>query len=298
MSDRSSVCPGPLTMPELPEVETIARQLDGAVVGRRIEHVELRRPDVLWGDHRPACVVLRGRTIRGVRRRGKRIIIGLDDGLEVVFHLGMTGRLLLSQATEPEPPHTHLCLTLGDGAGQLRFCDPRRFGGVWLRGKQGSWIGSALGPLGLEPLEMTLRQFRQICRRRQGIKALLLNQQVIAGVGNIYCDEALFRAGVHPARPADRLDDHEVSRLCRSLRSVLRAAIRAGGSSISDYQQADGSTGRYQKLHRVYGRAGRACPRCGGTIHRTVVAGRGTHICPRCQRRRPAGRAIKPTRRG
>jgi formamidopyrimidine-DNA glycosylase len=275
-------------MPELPEVETLVRQLSRQLTGRRIRHVELRRPDVLWGDDRPACVLLRGRRITHVGRRGKRILLSLDDQARLIIHLGMTGRLMWAPADRPYATHTHLCLEFTDRKRQLRFVDPRRFGNVWITRADGRWIGPVPSPLGPEPLEMTVGQFVALCRRRRAVKAVLLDQQIIAGVGNIYCDETLFRARIHPATRGDRLDRSTVMRLRRALRAVLSEAIQARGSTIRDYRQSDGSSGRFQNRHRVYGRAGLPCRRCRGTIDRMVLAGRGTYYCKRCQRPDPA----------
>jgi len=271
-------------MPELPEVETLVRQLSRQLTGRRIRHVELRRPDVLWGDDRPACVLLRGRRITHVSRRGKRILFSLDDQTRLIVHLGMTGQLTWAPADQPHAAHTHVCFEFAERKRQLRFVDPRRFGNVWIARADGRWIGPVPSPLGPEPLEMTAGQFVALCKRRRAVKAVLLDQQIIAGVGNIYCDETLFRARIHPATRADRLDRSTVMRLRRALRAVLSEAIDAGGSTIRDYRQSDGSSGRFQNRHRVYGRAGLPCRRCRGTIDRMVLAGRGTYYCKHCQR--------------
>ncbi|HUW84171.1 MAG TPA: bifunctional DNA-formamidopyrimidine glycosylase/DNA-(apurinic or apyrimidinic site) lyase [Phycisphaerae bacterium] len=283
-------------MPELPEVETLVRQLGRQLAGRRIRHVELRRPDVLWGNERPACVLLRGRRITRVSRRGKRIILSLTDQTLLIVHLGMTGRLLWAPADQPCAAHTHLCLEFAGQTRQLRFVDPRRFGNVWIARAGGRWIGPVPSPLGPEPLEMTIGQFERLCKRRRAVKAVLLDQQMIAGIGNIYCDETLFRAGIHPATRADRLDRRTVMRLRRALRAVLREAIKARGSTIRDYRQSDGSIGRFQSRHRVYGRAGLPCRRCRGEIDRMVVAGRGTYYCTRCQRPGPPAPSSRPAR--
>ena len=280
-------------MPELPEVETIVRQLGPQLAGRRIRHVELRRSDILWGDEQPACVLLRGRRIVRVTRRGKRMIMLLTGQTQLIVHLGMTGQLLWAPKDQPFAAHTHLCLEFAGHTRQLRFVDPRRFGNVWIAGAGGRWIGPVPAPLGPEPLEMTVPQFVRLCQRRRTVKSLLLDQKMIAGIGNIYCDEALFRAGIHPAKRADQLDRPAVMRLRRAVRAVLREAIQARGSTIRDYRQSDGSSGRFQGRHKVYGRAGLPCHRCRGKINRMVVAGRGTYYCTRCQppdRRRHRGR--------
>lgn len=279
-------------MPELPEVETIARGLARSLVGRAIAHTDARRRDVLHGDGGP-IESLAGRRICDVRRCGKQVRILLDhdaDPAPVIYvHLGMTGRLLVTPDAEPIAKHTHLIFRFDDWDRQLRFCDPRRFGGIWLvREPQESppsrWRGRRLPPIGADPLELTLPALRKILTRRRQIKALLMDQTPISGMGNIYCDEALFRAGIHPLMPADALAPEAVRRLRLAIRRVLTEAIRAGGSSISDYRNAENGRGSFQERHRVYGRQGLPCPVCRCPIERLVVAGRGTHVCPNCQR--------------
>ena len=274
-------------MPELPEVETIARGLAGHLTGRRIAWAHLSRSDVVHGGPMPLCVALHGRRVRQVRRQGKQVRVDLDAGCWLVFHLGMTGRLIVVGRDEPVEPHTHLRLTFQRWRGELRFSDPRRFGGVWLLDegtlRSGAWIGRRLPPVSADPLTISLDSFRNALRRRRQIKALLLDQRPISGLGNIYCDEALYRAGIHPLRRASELDAAAVAGLWWALRRVLAEAIRAGGSSISDYRSADNQLGSFQVRHRVYGRSGMPCRSCGTTIKRLLAAGRSTFICPRCQ---------------
>ncbi len=200
---------------------------------------------------------------------------------EFLVHLGMTGRLLVSSAEVPLPAHTHAVLRLADGR-EVRFVDPRRFGRLSV--KRMEVEGEYAGP-GLEPLTVSAEEFRGLFRgRKVAIKAALLNQSLLHGVGNIYADEALARAGVRPRRPAGRLTRVESARLHGALQEVLRRAIELGGSSVSDYVDADGVRGFFQLEHRVYGRGGEACRVCGTAIKKIVVGGRGTHFCPRCQR--------------
>ena len=201
---------------------------------------------------------------------------------EFLIHLGMTGRLLVSAAEVPLPPHTHAVLRLADGR-EIRFVDPRRFGRLSVKVVDAEEGGYA-GP-GVEPLTVSVEDFRGLFRgRKVAIKAALLNQSLLHGVGNIYADEALARAGVRPRRPAGRLTRAEAARLHGSLQEVLRRAIELGGSSVSDYVDADGMRGFFQLEHRVYGRGGEACRVCGTAIRKIVVGGRGTHFCPQCQR--------------
>jgi formamidopyrimidine-DNA glycosylase len=247
----------------------------------------LSRSDVVHGSSVPLCAALRGRRIRQVRRQGKQVRVALDAGRSLVFHLGMTGRLIVVDRDEPVEAHTHLGLTFQGWRRELRFSDPRRFGGVWLveegASRGGAWLGRRLPPVSADPLTISLDDFRGALRRRRQIKALLLDQRPISGVGNIYCDEALHRAGIHPLTRAIELDAAAVARLWRALRRVLAEAIRAGGSSISDYRSADNQLGNFQLRHRVYGRAGKPCRKCGTSIRHLLAAGRSTFICSRCQ---------------
>jgi formamidopyrimidine-DNA glycosylase len=273
-------------MPELPEVETVARGLKAQLCGRTLGNVHLMRSDTVHGEPGPLCAMIRGRTVRRVHRRGKRVVIELTGGCELIIHLGMSGQLTVVPAGAPVGTHTHLRIVIPAADRELRYRDPRRFGGVWLLAGGPTHIGRRLSSLGREPLELTLPEFRSLLRRRRQIKALLLDQSVISGLGNIYCDEALYRARIHPLASADRLRIDRVRGLLQAIRRVLRSAIRARGSSVRDYRDAGGAEGGYQRQHQVYGREGRPCPRCRTGIVRILVAGRSTHICPRCQQRR------------
>ncbi|MHC4675169.1 MAG: Fpg/Nei family DNA glycosylase, partial [Planctomycetota bacterium] len=195
--------------------------------------------------------------------------------------------LLLSDVDDPVVPHTHMIITFLRRRSEMRFCDPRRFGAVWLldghAGKGDKWIGRRLPDLGPDAMKISLRTFHKALKRHRQIKGLLLDQQIIAGVGNIYCDESLHRAGIHPLTRACDLDRSMVRRLHKKLRQVLTQAIRAQGSSVSDYRTANNNTGSFQHKHLVYKREGEPCKKCGTGIERIVVSGRGTHICPQCQ---------------
>jgi formamidopyrimidine-DNA glycosylase len=273
-------------MPELPEVETVARGVDERIRGERIESAWFSdKPEPFKTPPAEMAEALAGRRIGQVRRVGKTIVFDLaldgdSPGLQWLVHLGMTGRLLVSEASVPMPLHTHGVLHLSSGR-ELRFVDARRFGRMGLhRLETSSFAGT-----GREPLEITLADFQALFRgRRTSIKAALLNQKLLHGVGNIYADEALFRAGIRPRRSAARLTRAELGGLYASLREVLNAAILLGGSSVSDYVDADGVRGFFQLEHRVYMRGGEPCLVCGTEIRRIVVAGRGTHYCPVCQR--------------
>lgn len=260
-------------MPELPEVETVVRSLASRLAGRRIVRARFTSRFVTPGDHRKLASRLTGRTIVSVRRRGKFILIALDRGTLVV-HLGMTGKLLLDGAATA---HTHGIFTLDEGV--LLYDDPRQFGRI-------EWNPPRVAKLGPEPLEIGLEQFIERMRaRKTRVKPLLLNQRFLAGLGNIYVDEALFGAGIHPLAIASRINNARAARLHQSIRDVLTLAIEHRGSSISDYVDADGRRGDFQSRHRVYGREDEPCLSCGTAIKKIVVAQRGTHFCPNCQKR-------------
>ncbi len=217
------------------------------------------------------------RRITSVQRRAKRIVFTLDDRARFFIHLGMTGQLTIDPADAPLKNHTHLVLNL-DGGKQLRFVDPRRFGAI-------VWMGLAdHGRVGPEPLTLRPERLKRLLiRTSRAIKTALLDQTLIAGIGNIYADEALFLAGIHPERRACELTAADVMRLNRAIKLVLRRAIRAGGSSIRDYVDATGARGRFQERHRVYDRAGKPCAKCKTPVRRIVLGGRSTHFCPVCQ---------------
>lgn len=270
-------------MPELPEAETIARQLQRQLAGRTLGRVRLTRTDIVHGDPRPLAKLLPGRRVGRVSRQAKRVILALDGGIELVFRLGMTGRMIVRPCDEPVAKHTHLRIKIDGTCNELRFCDPRRFGGVWCLTDNKQSIGKPLGAVGLEPLEVKPAAFRTVMNRRRQIKALLMDQAVIAGLGNIYCDESLHAAGIHPLARADTLSSKRTNRLLRAIRMTLRKAIRFNGSTLMDYRDADGREGSFQKLHRVYQREGQPCAACRAPIRRILAAGRSTFFCPKCQ---------------
>jgi formamidopyrimidine-DNA glycosylase len=282
-------------MPELPEVETIARGVHERLHGDRIV-------DAWFGSHpepfktppEEQAAGLEGRVLLAVHRTGKHIVCELgpaDRGpftqtdetpqAQWIVHLGMTGRLLVTTPEGPVAAHTHARLSLASGR-ELRFVDPRRFGRLEFRdlGRSAGFSGP-----GAEPLTIGAEAFAALFRgRKLAIKAALLNQKLLAGVGNIYADESLFRAGIRPRKRAGRLTRIELERLRLALREVLKHAIRLGGSSVSDYVDADGVRGFFQLEHCVYLRTGLPCRRCATPIRRILLAGRGTHYCPQCQR--------------
>ncbi|EKP94402.1 bifunctional DNA-formamidopyrimidine glycosylase/DNA-(apurinic or apyrimidinic site) lyase [Thermaerobacter subterraneus] len=352
-------------MPELPEVETIRRDLERHLAGARITRVHVLRPEVVCGAGGEAIgpeafrAVLEGTRLGRFARRGKYLLIELHraagdpaagSGLNtapvlpdepagrrvrpagpgggrlwLAIHLRMTGRLTLARRGEPRPPHTHVVFELEPGPGrsweELRFSDVRRFGRLYLlpdnplarargrpakrraggtvpEGPHGGTGLQGLYTLGPEPLS---RRFgaaelgRRLAGRRAPIKAVLLDQRVVAGLGNIYADEALFRARIHPARPAGSLTGQEVARLARAIRSVLREAVAAGGTTFSDYRDGLGREGRFGRRLAVYDREGLPCPRCGTPVAALRLAGRTSHYCPRCQ---PSGPGWCPVPRG
>ncbi len=264
-------------MPELPEVQTVVETLRPHIVGRRIRRAELMRGDILTPTGCDLCARLDRRTIRSIERRAKRIVFGLGDDNRFYIHLGMTGRLTIDPPDAPRRLHTHFVLFFE--AFEVRFSDPRRFGGIW-------WLGTEADDdrLGPEPLTMRSSQLaRALGKTARVIKTALLDQSVVAGLGNIYVDEALFEAGIHPLIPSNELGGEEIETLTRAIKRILRRAIRHRGSTLRDYMDANGDAGAFQKLHRVYDRAGQPCARCKRPLVRIVVAGRSTHFCPACQ---------------
>ncbi|HMJ23410.1 MAG TPA: bifunctional DNA-formamidopyrimidine glycosylase/DNA-(apurinic or apyrimidinic site) lyase [Terriglobales bacterium] len=302
-------------MPELPEVETIARGLASRVTGEVIESVWLgSKPEPLKSSAAEIAATLESRRIAGVRRVGKHIVLDLEfdhaaktlpsarrdrprarqgrnravanrarpaqsaaqSTAQWIVHLGMTGRLLVCQADAEMAKHTHAVVKLSSGR-ELRFVDPRRFGRLS--------VAHGFEAAGSEPLELQLDQFLRLFRgRKTPIKSALLNQKLLRGVGNIYADESLFRSGVRPRRQAASLTREDLRRLYLVLQEVLQEAISLGGSSVSDYVDANGEEGFFQLKHRVYGREGEPCLVCNTAIKRVIIGGRSSHYCPKCQR--------------
>jgi formamidopyrimidine-DNA glycosylase len=288
-------------MPELPEVETVARGLQKSIAGRRILSVVLGKTDFIDD---PAALEqhLPGRQIEAVERYGKFMLLRLSPtalsagetengdaaAASLLVHLGMTGQLAPCAAAEPSAKHTHVWFRLDDGR-ELRYVDPRRFGRMaYLTGPR---LAAELTNFGADPLQASAQEFAERVRSRSArIKALLLDQTVLRGVGNIYADESLWRAKIHPARQGAHLTKKQATTLHKVLRDVLEKAILARGSSISDFLDAEGQPGEYQRRHRAYGREGKRCFRCAAMIRRVLVAGRSSFFCPKCQ---PAPRSPK-----
>jgi formamidopyrimidine-DNA glycosylase len=264
-------------MPELPEVETVVRSI-APLAGQRILTAEFRNLRILRGGHPDALSTrLQGRRILALRRYGKFIVASLEGGGYLTIHLGMTGRLLLGGNLGK---HTHAIFTFDRAT--LLFDDSRQFGSIEFTEE----FPRRVARLGPEPLEIPFDQFAIALRRHQTrIKSLLLNQTFLRGVGNIYADEALFRAGIHPLALARRISRDRARKLFDAIAAVLTEAIAAGGSSISDYVDAEGRKGFFQISHRVYQRTGEPCASCGTPVRRVIVTGRSSHFCPRCQKR-------------
>lgn len=273
-------------MPELPEVETIRRQLDPELRGARITGVEVHLPRLVkYPSPLSYRRALRGKRILEVGRRGKYLLLRLEGGRILVVHLGMSGSLRFASPGGERPRHTHLVFHLDDGR-ELLYVDPRTFGETALLREGDLSPLPGLDRLGPEPLEagFTPGELARALRGRCRVKAALLDQSRVAGIGNIYADEALHRAGIHPLRRLDELEREEMESLHRAMREVLSEALSRGGSSVNDYVDARGEKGSFQASHRVYRRAGEPCFRCGELIRKVRVAGRGTYFCPRCQR--------------
>lgn len=264
-------------MPELPEVETVTRSI-APLLGRKIVSAEFRCLRILRGGNPDRMAArIQGRKISRIQRYGKFIVLSLDGGGYLMIHLGMTGRLLLGGAAGK---HTHAILTFDRGV--LLYDDSRQFGCIEFSEK----FPARVARLGPEPLEISFDEFAaRLKRHKTRIKSLLLNQTFVRGVGNIYADETLFRSGIHPLALSSRLRGERARKLYDAMVAVLSEAIEAGGSSISDYVDAEGRKGFFQFQHRVYQRTGEPCPACGSEIRRVLVTQRSSHFCPKCQRR-------------
>lgn len=270
-------------MPELPEVETIVRGLAPELVSRRITDVEVRERRLRTPIAGDFAAALTGRRVVGVRRHGKFMLTDLDDTRIWLVHLGMSGRLTLADPSRADRAHDHVVLRFDDGR-LLTYNDPRRFGRLAVIGAD--TVGAETVP-GVDALSDDLtaaRYFAMSRKRKTSVKALLMDQRLVAGLGNIYVSEICFQAGVRPRRAAGRLSGADCLRLAVATRAVLDEAIVRGGSSISDYRDGFERFGSYQDVHQVYDRAGESCRRCGTPIRSAVVAGRSTFWCPSCQR--------------
>lgn len=284
-------------MPELPEVEFVARQLRDDLVGQRIRRAEVFWPRAIQGLDVPEFEAgLAGRVVTAIGRRGKYLLIYLDDGAVLLVHRRMSGNLRLTAPDEDEP-YVRVAVTLDDGR-RLLYTDPRKFGRLALaRAEELPALFAALGPEPLDPTFTVEALAARLAGRRGPIKAALLDQSVVAGLGNIYADEALFRAGLHPLRPAGSLDSAEVAALHTGIVGALRAGIEHGGTTFSRYRDVYGESGTNRQHLEVYQRTGEPCLHCGTPIERIVVAQRGTHFCPHCQRAHPTSGTGQARRR-
>ncbi len=285
-------------MPELPEVESIARGLTQVIPGTTIRSARLLRQDIF---HQPAGQKseidrITGKKIAAVARRAKRLIIALSDGSALLIQLGMTGRFIITQPETELEKHAHFTIHLSNGK-DLRFIDHRRFGRVWLfdqldhTNPDTQMLAAGMGKLGPEPFDLKAAQFAALLASERQIKTLLLDQVKIAGLGNIYADEALFAAGIHPATTAGQISAEKAAALLKEIKAILKQAIAAGGTSFSDYRDAYGRKGGFLDRLKVYQRTGEPCRKCGTKIEKITISGRSSHFCPQCQ-------ALKPDERG
>jgi formamidopyrimidine-DNA glycosylase len=274
-------------MPELPEVEVLRRSLEPRLVGRRIERVEVLSPALREPlDRRELRRRLAGRAVAALRRRSKYLLIDVEGGSTLVVHLGMSGRVTLVPLATPREPHEHFALRL-DSDERLRLRDPRRFGAAFAVSTDGLERDPHFAHLGPEPLDPPIRG-EELSARARGlrapVKAFLMDAARLVGVGNIYATEALFRAGIHPARSVARVSLERWSRLAEAVVEVLEQAIRAGGTTLNDFTDGAGKEGYFQVELAVYGREGEPCPHCGTAVRRLVQSNRSSFYCPRCQR--------------
>ena len=273
-------------MPEMPEVEIIRRYLDTQVAGKKIINLTILLPRMIkWPDVEGFRALVTGRTIKGMNRRGKYLLMELDNASKVVFHLRMTGRLVYEPAGDTTDHHARVIFHLQDGA-SLVYGDTRTLGTIHGLKPQELGMLKGLAEMGPEPLsaEFTAEYlYRTASRRKVAIKSFLLNQKYIGGIGNIYADEALFLAGIHPLRPANSLTQTECGKLWESVNKVIADGIADGGTTFRDYQNGEGGKGSHQEHLYVYGRKGEQCRICGALLERIIVGGRGTHFCPHCQ---------------
>jgi len=269
-------------MPELPEVQTIIEDLSTKVLGTQIQKVKFITRSV-WRKRVPSVKTLAGASLRDFQRSGKHILLNLSNGHTMIVHLKMTGKLTFNNPDDPVAKHTHLVIKLDKG--ELRFNDIRRFGFLDYRKTSSLPSVDYLNALGPDALSIDRRTFIEAVRdRNRAIKSVLLDQTVISGLGNIYSDEALYAAGINPARKANDLDDRELARLHGGVVRILKKALDSRGSSISDYVDGIGRPGKFQNFHKVYGRTGKPCKKCHTKIEKVTLSGRSSHFCPVCQR--------------
>jgi len=274
-------------MPELPEVETVIRSLSSKLIGLEVSSFNFFFPGVLRNSDQSILEKLKGKKVIRLRRRGKWILIDFESHLSLVCHLKMTGQLLFSPSKRPLDKHTHFILSFKDSRHELWFRDVRKFGSISCYPTPEVLNFLNLGP---EPLGVSFSRFRKLWQGRRGrLKMLLLNQSFIAGIGNIYADEILFEAKLHPRLPAFLLEEEEFLRLWKAMRFILRKAIEYRGTSIRNFRDADGQEGDFRDILRVYGKESEPCPRCGKEIERLRIGGRSSFFCPQCQGEKDGG---------
>ena len=278
-------------MPELPEVENIALGLAEVIPGKTVKNVDLRRADILYSPEGSniSIDIIKGLKVKSVSRRAKRLIISFSGGSALLIQLGMTGRFVITDPKAQLEKHAHLILDLS-GNIQLRFIDHRRFGRIWIypdldiADPDLQMLAAGMGKLGPEPFDISLNEFKAILKSQRVVKNLLLDQTRIAGLGNIYADESLFAAGIHPETIASDVPEKQAADLLKSIKRILKKAILAGGTSFSDYRNAYGDMGNFVKMLKVYQRTGQKCKKCGSEIKKIVISNRSSHFCPDCQK--------------
>jgi formamidopyrimidine-DNA glycosylase len=271
-------------MPELPEVETIVRGLRKVLIDLEFAEGEVHLPKCIGNSPEPLFPALRNKRVLAVERRGKNILLHVTGGKVLIIHLRMSGRLRFVAKETPLEKHTHVILGFKKQSFELRFVDPRQFGRISLERKGDNDCLDSLSRLGPEPLELSAGEFiSRVKQKSRAMKPLLLDQHFLAGVGNIYADETLHLAGIHPRREARGVEEEALLRLYRGIQTILKKAIRAGGTSVRSYVNSRGSAGAYQRQLKVYGREGEPCFRCGTPILRERIGGRSSFYCPRCQ---------------
>jgi formamidopyrimidine-DNA glycosylase len=274
-------------MPELPEVETVARGLRATIINQTISGVDLHKTDRIYPGKSKFVSLLTGARFEHIRRRGKNILIDLSNGYTLWVHLKMTGHFYYQPTTDPIAKHDHVVFHLADNSHNLRFNDYRRFGRIRIYPTTEIMAQKGLAELGPEPLEITVDEFvERIKRRSRMIKPALLDQTFLAGLGNIYADESLFRNRIHPRRLTDSLSRKKMAALHGTIQELLSMAIRLMGTSVDTFSGLNGRPGRFQKYLLAYGREGEPCPRCERAIRREKIGSRSAHYCPACQRMR------------
>lgn len=272
-------------MPELPEVETVVRALRRTITGQTITGVDINNDDRIFPGKNEFKALLSGRKFEGVRRRGKNILIDLSGGYTLWVHLKMTGHFYYLLATDPVAPHDHLVFHLDNNGHNLRFNDYRRFGRLRIYRTDEIMHQKGLAELGPEPLEISSDEFVNLLHsRRRMIKPALMDQFFIVGIGNIYADESLFRARIHPRKLTDSISKPKLRELHGHIQEILRQAIKKMGTSVDTFAGVNGQPGKYQKYLLAYGREGQPCSHCGRTIIREKIGSRSAHFCPRCQK--------------